>query len=157
MSASCVLRKKKSTPDRTRTCNRRIRNPMLYPIELRAHETASVDDENSGNSLTLPHHRKGRSGRPVYHQARKRKPGNGPKPFPGITPFRLKTFGPDTKSVPPEVLSNRFGILRCRETSPTLLRTAGGLKDGNPGKPSHVRHVQAPLYAAVARWGPFHH
>ena len=25
------------TPDRTRTCNRRLRRPMLYPVELRAH------------------------------------------------------------------------------------------------------------------------
>ena len=24
-------------PDRTRTCNRRLRRPMLYPVELRAH------------------------------------------------------------------------------------------------------------------------
>ena len=24
------------TPDRTRTCNRRLRRPVLYPIELRA-------------------------------------------------------------------------------------------------------------------------
>ena len=27
----------KSAPDRNRTCNPRIRNPMLYPIELRGH------------------------------------------------------------------------------------------------------------------------
>ena len=27
---------KAGTPDRTRTCNRRLRRPMLYPVELRA-------------------------------------------------------------------------------------------------------------------------
>src|SRR5581483_4597266 len=30
----------KFTPGRTRTCNRRIRNPLLYPIELRGHINA---------------------------------------------------------------------------------------------------------------------
>src|SRR3989442_11899087 len=39
-SARCsrllVLRGLDGRPGRTRTCNRRIRNPMLYPLELRA-------------------------------------------------------------------------------------------------------------------------
>ena len=30
----------KNTPGRIRTCDRRIRNPLLYPAELRAHSAA---------------------------------------------------------------------------------------------------------------------
>jgi hypothetical protein len=37
-----IVRLKTGRRGRTRTCNRRIRNPMLYPFELRAHiETVS--------------------------------------------------------------------------------------------------------------------
>ena len=31
-------------PDRTRTCNRRLRRPVLYPVELRAHITTVAPD-----------------------------------------------------------------------------------------------------------------
>src|SRR5438093_582482 len=35
MPPKFFLPRQKATPGRTRTCNRRIRNPLLYPIELR--------------------------------------------------------------------------------------------------------------------------
>ena len=31
---------KAGAPDRNRTCNRRLRRPMLYPVELRAHKSS---------------------------------------------------------------------------------------------------------------------
>ncbi len=33
-------------PGRTRTCNPRIRSPMLYPVELRAHNRSGREDSN---------------------------------------------------------------------------------------------------------------
>ena len=38
----CTLRRFSGAPGRTRTCNHRIRNPMLYPVELRAHDTSKI-------------------------------------------------------------------------------------------------------------------
>ena len=39
MSNGCKLLRKNGTPDRIRTCDLRIRSPLLYPTELRAHTT----------------------------------------------------------------------------------------------------------------------
>ena len=38
--ATHPCRNKLGAPDRNRTCNRRLRRPMLYPVELRAHESS---------------------------------------------------------------------------------------------------------------------
>ncbi len=35
-------------PDRTRTCNRRLRRPMLYPVELRAHRQPCIVPPHTG-------------------------------------------------------------------------------------------------------------
>lgn len=44
---SCSSRRQPSTPDRTRTCNLRIRSPLLYPIELRALGLSSSSSQGS--------------------------------------------------------------------------------------------------------------
>ncbi len=40
---SYVTDEKVGAPGRTRTCSRRIRNPVLYPVELRAHGGDRLD------------------------------------------------------------------------------------------------------------------
>ena len=34
-----IIKNEDGDPDRIRTCDRRIRNPMLYPAELRGHDS----------------------------------------------------------------------------------------------------------------------
>jgi hypothetical protein len=43
LSSAVIVNARKGTPDRTRTCNRRLRRPVLYPIELRAQWAAPGD------------------------------------------------------------------------------------------------------------------
>ena len=40
-------------PDRNRTCNRRLRRPMLYPVELQAH-VRSLTPAGRGRGIRTP-------------------------------------------------------------------------------------------------------
>ena len=42
-------------PDRTRTCNRRLRRPMLYPVELRAHLRMDCREKTDPQVIALNH------------------------------------------------------------------------------------------------------
>src|ERR1700752_122643 len=48
-----------NTPGRTRTCNRRIRNPLLYPFELRGHVSVQIRESKLAlpYSIKAAHHR----------------------------------------------------------------------------------------------------